>query len=69
VDAPDLIKLDGQLAVIDYTRNDLATRSAIDRCPTGAIVWFDDPNHSSKGASARKVLRQEALPHNAAAGV
>jgi Na+-translocating ferredoxin:NAD+ oxidoreductase RNF subunit RnfB len=69
VDAPDLIKLDGQLAVIDYTRNELATRSAIDRCPTGAIVWFDDPNHASKGASAKKVLRQEALPHNVASGV
>jgi Na+-translocating ferredoxin:NAD+ oxidoreductase RNF subunit RnfB len=66
--APGLIRLDGNLAVIDYERNDLAARHAIDRCPTGAIVWFDDPNQPSKGAAARKILRQQALPQNAALG-
>jgi hypothetical protein len=29
------------LAVIDYSKNSLATPAATARCPTGAIVWVD----------------------------
>jgi hypothetical protein len=54
--------LDGNLAVIRYELNNWATRGPIERCPTGAIVWFDTPNRTAKGAAAKKILRQDALP-------
>jgi len=59
---PGLMHLNGQLATVRYELNTLATRGAIERCPTGAIVWFDKPNHAAKGATAKKILRQDALP-------
>lgn len=41
-DAPDgLIAMQDGLAVIDYSRNELANEEATARCPTGAIVWLD----------------------------
>jgi ferredoxin len=39
--APGLIAMVNGLAVIDYTKNALATPDAIRRCPTGAIVWVE----------------------------
>lgn len=60
--APELIRLEKNLAVIDYSRNDTAAREATNRCPTGAIVWFADPNQPVKGVLAKKILRQNALP-------
>ena len=61
LDAPgDLIAIDHHLAVIDYTRNALASRIAIERCPTGAIVWLD--GGVQKGHDAFKVIRKEPLP-------
>lgn len=59
---PGLIHLENNLAVIDYAKNDLATRKPIERCPTGAIIWLDDVKGALKGASAKKILRREALP-------
>lgn len=59
---PGLIRLDGNLATIRYELNAWATRAPIERCPTGAIVWFETPNQSVKGAAAKKILRQDALP-------
>ena len=42
-DAADgLIRIAGGLAVIDYSKNALATPAATARCPTGAIAWVDD---------------------------
>ena len=62
-DAPEgLITIQHNLAVIDYTKNDLASRVAIERCPTGAIVWLDDARGALKGVGAKKVIRREALP-------
>ncbi len=60
--APGVMKLDNNLAVIDYAQNDRAAKKAIERCPTGAIVWFDTPNSPTKGAEAKKILRQNELP-------
>lgn len=60
--APGVMKLENNLAVIDYTQNDRAAKQAIERCPTGAIVWFDHPNRPVKGAAAKKILRQNELP-------
>jgi Na+-translocating ferredoxin:NAD+ oxidoreductase subunit B len=62
VDAPGAIKIDKNLAVIDYEKNDLAAMSAIERCPTGAIVWFDKPDRAVKGAAAKKIVRKQSLP-------
>jgi electron transport complex protein RnfB len=39
--ADDLIEMRDGLAVIDYSKNELANKDATARCPTGAIVWLD----------------------------
>ncbi|MDP1527533.1 MAG: RnfABCDGE type electron transport complex subunit B [Rhodocyclaceae bacterium] len=59
---PGLIQLNGQLAAIRYELNQWATRGPIERCPTGAIIWFEKTNLPVKGAAAKKILRQDALP-------
>ncbi len=62
-DSPEgLIQVQEHLAVIDYTKNALASRIAIERCPTGAIVWLDKDSGPQKGIAARKVIRKEPLP-------
>jgi Na+-translocating ferredoxin:NAD+ oxidoreductase RNF subunit RnfB len=62
MDAPEgLIQIRNNLATIDYTKNALASPIAIQRCPTGAIVWQDE-QEVRKGQSAKKVIRKEALP-------
>jgi len=60
-DAPGLIRMENNLAVIDYARNG-ATRVAIERCPTGAIVWIDPVRGPLKGLDARKITRGSPLP-------
>jgi Na+-translocating ferredoxin:NAD+ oxidoreductase RNF subunit RnfB len=59
---PGLMKLNGNLAGINYELNTWATRKPIERCPTGAIVWFEQPNRAVRGAAAKKILRNEPLP-------
>jgi ferredoxin len=39
--APGLIEMQNGLAVVDYSKNELADPAAIARCPTGAIVWVE----------------------------
>jgi len=61
-DAPEgLICIKNNLAVVDYNKNHLASRIATERCPTGAIVWFDK-GQAIKGGAAKKIIRQEPLP-------
>lgn len=60
--ASELIRIDNNLAVIEPALMDKADRSLIDRCSTGAIVWFETPNRAVRGAAAHKILRNEALP-------
>ncbi len=63
VDSPEgLITISDNLAVIDYSKNTLASKVAIERCPTGAIVWRETDGRISKGRDARKVIRKTALP-------
>ncbi len=38
--APGLINVASGVAVVDYDKIDLEERKAVDRCPTGAIVWL-----------------------------
>lgn len=40
---PGVIEMKDNLAVIDYGRIDDADASAAGRCPTGAIVWLEEP--------------------------
>lgn len=61
-DAPEgLITLQDNLAVIDYSKNELASKVAIERCPTGAIVWLEK-KRAVRGERAKKVVRMEPLP-------
>lgn len=63
VDAPEgLITMENNLAVIDYSRNDLATKEPILRCPTGAIVWLERGGAIVKGPEAKRVTRISPLP-------
>lgn len=62
VDAAEgLIHMERNLATIDYNKNDIASRIAIERCPTGAIVWLEG-DHISKGKAAKKIIRSQPLP-------
>ncbi|MGB0524059.1 MAG: RnfABCDGE type electron transport complex subunit B [Flammeovirgaceae bacterium] len=54
--ANDIIKIKNNLPVIDYSVG-LLEKKAIERCPTGAIVWYDDSAGIVKGAEAKKVIR------------
>lgn len=60
--APGLITIENNLAVVDYSRNDRADISAIQRCPTGAIVWIEKDGERVKGYAARKIVRKTPLP-------
>ncbi len=60
--APDLISIESSLACVDYSKNDTASIDAIQRCPTGAIVWIDSEKGAMKGAKAKKIERETPLP-------
>jgi Na+-translocating ferredoxin:NAD+ oxidoreductase RNF subunit RnfB len=56
-DAPGVISMVNHLPVVDYDRkHDI--RTAIDRCPTGAIVWLEPGQGISVGREAHKVIRK-----------
>ncbi len=57
VDAPDIITMVNNLPVVNYQRNHNVPE-AIDRCPTGAIVWFDPDKGPVTGRAARRVVRK-----------
>jgi Na+-translocating ferredoxin:NAD+ oxidoreductase RNF subunit RnfB len=59
MDAPEAIRMDGPLPVIDQRAPE--TKRAIERCPTGAIVWLED-GEPIKGADAKRIVRMGALP-------
>ena len=60
--APGLIAIRNNLAVVDYSKNNLATRTPIERCPTGAIVWIDAAQGATKGLDAKKITRTSPRP-------
>jgi Na+-translocating ferredoxin:NAD+ oxidoreductase RNF subunit RnfB len=59
---PGLLTLRNNLVDVNYDLHDQATQNLTDRCPTGAIVWFADPDLGSRGHAAKKILRNDALP-------
>jgi len=61
MDAPrGLITIRKNLPVVDYSRPH-QTRSPIERCPTGAIVWIDAKSGPVKGPAAKKIIRKGTL--------
>ena len=61
-DAPEgLITIKNNLAAINYEKNGLASKLAMERCPTGAIVWKDYNQESERGSSSRKIVRKEPI--------
>jgi Na+-translocating ferredoxin:NAD+ oxidoreductase RNF subunit RnfB len=60
--APDAIQIKNNLAVVDYQRNGRVPKDAIDRCPTGALVWCDEKGRAIKGEAAKKITRRTPLP-------
>ena len=62
VHLPGSIEIRDNLAAIDYAKNSLASKVAIERCPTGAIVWLEKDGTVVKGRDARKVIRKAPLP-------
>ena len=60
--APGLITMQDNLAVINRKLMELASRDAIRRCPTGAIVWIEEDEKEQKGDRAKKIIRKSPLP-------
>ena len=59
VDAPaGVVTMIDNLPIVDYDRNH-DVRDAIERCPTGAIVWFEEHGPVT-GRATRRVVRQSA---------
>jgi electron transport complex protein RnfB len=63
--APGLIEIRNGLAVVNPARIEVASEAAIQRCPTGAILWVATDARGTvfrKGQAARPVVRDSALP-------
>lgn len=54
--APGLIAMQDGLAVVDYSKNDLADPAAIARCPTGAIVWVEGAQFQAPAQPLEKAV-------------
>ena len=63
-DREGVISMRDNLPVIDGSRP-ARSSSAIERCPTGAILWIDADGTARRGAAARPVVRHAALPEAA----
>jgi Na+-translocating ferredoxin:NAD+ oxidoreductase RNF subunit RnfB len=59
---PGVVSMIHNLAVVDYRKNPQTVPAAIQRCPTGAIVWLHGRHGAVKGRQAKPVIRQSALP-------
>ena len=63
-DAPAAIRMEHNLARVDYSHrmDETGGLAAIERCPTGAIVWVDAQTGDIKGSQAAGVIRQAPRP-------
>ncbi len=64
MDAPNVIVMENNLPVVSYTSN-IQHQQAIQRCPTGAIVWIETDGSVVTGKECKPVIRQaplEAMP-------
>jgi Na+-translocating ferredoxin:NAD+ oxidoreductase RNF subunit RnfB len=67
MDAPGLVTMVDNLPVIAGTGGTAARAreqglAAIERCPTGAIVWIDALRGDTRGRESHRVVRQTARP-------
>lgn len=60
MDAPGSVTMRDNLPIIDYRKPQRP--EAIERCPTGAIVWLGDGPEPTKGAAAKKIIRVGLRP-------
>ena len=58
---PGLISVATGVAVVDYRLNDLADARAVERCPTGAIVWLTGAQFATN-ADANSPARARVAP-------
>jgi Na+-translocating ferredoxin:NAD+ oxidoreductase RNF subunit RnfB len=58
---PGLISVASGVAVVDYRLNDLAEARAVERCPTGAIVWLTG-NQFATTADVNSPARARVAP-------
>ena len=62
-DAPEgVVRMVDNLAVVDYAQDHRAAKAAIQRCPTGAIVWLSTRQGPLKGIKAKRIVRHTPLP-------
>jgi ferredoxin len=54
--ASGVIEMVNGLAVVDYSKNDLAGPQAIARCPTDAIVWLEGAQFQSAPEPVRSAV-------------
>lgn len=59
MDAPEVISIRYNLPVIDYRHGQ--PMAAIQRCPTGAIVWQNEDGTVTKGGESKKIVRKGQL--------
>jgi len=59
---PGVIRIERNLAVVDRSLQHRASMPAIQRCPTGAIVWLESGRPALKGIQAKQVIRHTPLP-------
>jgi len=63
MDAPNnMISMVNNLARVDYSKWQPDSKNAIERCPTGAIVWIDRDVGPVKGTRAKRITRKSPLP-------
>ena len=63
MDASDAIVMKNNLPIVNYTGHQL--QQAIQRCPTGAIVWIETDGLVVTGKENKAIIRQtllEAMP-------
>lgn len=56
------VTMRNNLPEVDYSRNRDFSKTIIQRCPTGAIVWIAEDGVVEKGAAAPPVVRKSPLP-------
>jgi electron transport complex protein RnfB len=61
MDAPDLISMINNLPTVHYGQATM-NKAAIERCPSGAIVWLDPALGAVRGRESKKIIRKGERP-------
>lgn len=62
---PGLIRMQKNLPVIDYSRNEQTSAQATKRCPTNAIVWVEGQQFTKTSTKPLPIGRVEMVPKEA----